>query len=156
MNARHQSIERGLTGIARKVFEVVPMQEMWPISQIVSEMARIHQSRPDARVVHGCLDSLIGSGLVRMSQGRYCRTVSFEQQEEPIMANSPPPARVLAEDPISKLGRLAESMRELAQQATATADAIDAAAIEVDEAIRNAQKGDAQLNQLRALLKNLV
>jgi hypothetical protein len=62
--ARFESSVKGLTGIAKKVFEATPIDEAWTPSRIISHIGTTTGSRPDQKIVTGCLDSLMRTGLV--------------------------------------------------------------------------------------------
>lgn len=58
-------------------------------------------------------------------------------------------------DPMANLAEIAATLREQARQLMAKADALDAAAIEVAEAIERSGEDGAKLRQLQALLKDI-
>lgn len=62
--ANHDARLRNLSGIVRKVYDAVPMSEPWSMSYINSEVQRNGGTTRDARVVHGCINSLKAAGLV--------------------------------------------------------------------------------------------
>ena len=60
-----QKILQGQTALARKVFEVVPIKEAWPASQIRHSLKEVERSNADLHTVRGCLATLREIGLVR-------------------------------------------------------------------------------------------
>lgn len=163
-NARYASIERGLTGVARKVFEVIPYGTPWSTQQIASELARLG-SHVDFKVVSGCLNSLHEQGMVReQGNGIWLRTaapqmpqlVKPEKKEEPMVAKVAEVATVAAPaDPMDKLARIAAEARTLAAAATSIANLIEEVAIETESRIEKVQADTSKLRQLQELLKSL-
>lgn len=158
-----QAKQRNLTGIARKVLDAVPMQEPWGVPQILNEIARTTGSKPEHRIVVGCLRSLRDDGLIReIAPHEYQRAHSRQSIKDKgaAVANDPskgelvmfhgaepaPPPPPL--DALQRLAALAEDARELAR-------ALDEAALEVSAQIEQLQKDTAKLHQLHELLKGI-
>lgn len=167
--------EKGLSGIARKVLECTPLSESWLNTQIIAEMERLG-SRPDHRVVMGCLKSLCDDGLVRSQQTKagvmYTRVgakpklvrppegkcsdhgeepASVTTPDQPVIARAVEPQRTAIEKIASistRLSELAIGMKEL------TVD-LDELGIKVDEQIKKIQADTQKLRQLQALLKSI-
>lgn len=157
-NARVQSIERGLSSIARKVLEATPVSEWWSVSVIATEVHRQHGSGPDPRVVNGCLRALVESGLVREGEANHFQRtyprpalVPKPQKEAHVAkptaaAKDPdPPTAEQPESPIDMIAKIAASMRNLAQQ-------LDDAALSIEERLGRESEDSAKLRQLRQLL----
>lgn len=157
--ARMQSITHGLTGIARKVYDTVPIQEGWTLAQVSAELGR-HGLVYEHAKVHGRLRSLKEQGLIRECDGQFQR---IEQRPRLVAARTPTathqeddmPAPT-SSDPMANLAEIAATLREQARQLMAKADALDAAAIEVAEAIERSGEDGAKLRQLRDLLGSLA
>jgi hypothetical protein len=62
---RQQQLLQGQSSVARKVFDHIPIQDSWPAHRIAGEIERTTRSRLDAKVVAGCLASLVDAGLIR-------------------------------------------------------------------------------------------
>ena len=77
--ARASLIERGLTGVASRVLDFVPLDDCWTPSQIHSEIMRQKGTSPGVPVVEGCLASLLESGLVKMPKPRMYVRVHVRQ-----------------------------------------------------------------------------
>ncbi len=62
--ARLSSLLNGLSGIALKVYEAVPITEIWTKKQITAELIRsgVHT---DMRTIEGCLAKLVDKKLIR-------------------------------------------------------------------------------------------
>lgn len=167
--SRLVSIERGLNGIARKVLEAVPIAEAWTQQQVMAEMKRLHGTAQAFDVVQGSLSHLAEVGLVKHTAGLYQRVAvkrtlttvqsmareAFDGADEggvdidAAHKNSPPLS------PIDKLANLGATAREMSRALARLADEIDAAAIEVDEQVKEAGAGSEKLRQLRELLAGL-
>jgi len=146
-SAKQKSIEEGLTGIAKKVYDTMPIGEEVKAHVVVAAIAKLG-SRPDYQVVAGCMKSLAESGLVR----KITDEVYLRLPPKPKLVRSDaapiepqPPAE---ETTLEKIARAATSLRE-------TADELDAIALEAEEALKNASAENAKLVQLKALLKDL-
>lgn len=156
----------GTTTVARKVLDVVPMQDHWTREQIVAELRR-SGSNLAVNVIHGCLDNLRGRGLIsEPSTGRFIRITAKAQQRqaqqllddlEHDMAlpttpstTAPAPAPVAAQnkDPVIALGNLASQLR-------AMASAVEDAAMDVQQHIDSIKGDSEKLKQLQALLKGI-
>lgn len=70
---RMRILENQQTGVARKVYEAVPINEQWPTKQIIAELHRqglVH----DFSIVGKYLNNLKESGLIKeMSRGYFQR-----------------------------------------------------------------------------------
>ena len=156
--SRQKSLVDGLTSIARKVFEAVPISEAWTISQIQAELSRTSAAGRDFRNVQGCLRYLTEVGLISQPEKDTTfrrvpvREVSVNEVEEPmskptitVPAAQPKPA---TRSPITILSGLATQMRSLA-------DEIDHAALEIEESISSNQAEIAHLQQLKTILRNI-
>lgn len=160
--ARAEALERGLTVVAARVLDAVPIQEAWSATQVHNELVRQGRPRMDLRVLHGCLASLKESGLVKEpARGAFSRIAVRLQpprlvQEEPVMATPVPILAPVPTDPLPQLGILAESLRKQARTLLDCADAIDSAALLADERIKDASRGGEKLRELQKLLKGIV
>lgn len=77
---RIRRLEDGLSGVARKVLDAVPISEAWTVHAIAGEMRRATGSSYEHRLVVGCLESLKSSGLVReYSRGKFIRVRAKEE-----------------------------------------------------------------------------
>lgn len=173
--ARHKQVMQGQTGIARKVFEAVPIENPYNPSQIRTEMFRLGMTAPDMGILEGCLKALVEAGVCREHYGRvFTRAPSKPEPERPALhaVAAPPPQEnplpitplpVPAErSPIDILAPIADQLRNAAEQAKemsrslkAVAESIDNAAAELEERSTVTASEINDLRQLKALLKNL-
>ena len=163
MNAKKfESTYQGLTSIAKKVFDVCPIAEPWPINKIVSEMAR-QGSNQDHRVVLGAIRDLCGRKLVHeVSTGMYQRIkIEAKPIEKKSMTESAPtpkakPADVVAIKATPKKKGPMELLAELASKARQFAEELDNAALEIEQEFQNSEAKSEQLKQLKSLLKGIA
>ena len=163
MNAKKfESTYQGLTSIAKKVFDVCPIAEPWPINKIVSEMAR-QGSNQDHRVVLGAIRDLCGRKLVHeVGTGMYQRIkIEAKPIEKKAMTGSAPapkqkPADVVAIKAQTKKKGPIELLAELASKARQFAEEIDNAALEIEQEFQNSEAKSDQLKQLKSLLKGIA
>ena len=148
---RMRILESQQTGVARKVYEAVPINEQWPTKQIVAELHRQGLVR-DFSIVEGCLNSLKESGLIReMSRGYFqrARPKVEAEKEAPTMSKPLNPVLSPADVPLST------KLRELSKMFLGLADDIDNAALALDEKAAGNDEELAKLRQLKGLLKSL-
>jgi hypothetical protein len=171
--ARFNSVYSGLTAIAKKVYEAVPIAETWSIPQIIGELERTG-FRHEYRSVAGCLATLLNAGLVQeTSKGKFCREPIREKtiapKEEamkaapvPAVAVSPAPAVRAAvavpapqKSPIDRLGELAARVAAMAGSLKELASDISDAAIDVEAQVEQNEAAMAKVKQLQSILKSL-
>lgn len=165
--AKYQTALNGLTSIARKVFEAVPIQEKWTAHRIVTEMSRL-STRIDMKTAEGCLNSLKDFGLVKEPErGLFQRVVARERETislptdttaDPAPAPRAPVEPVLSliqpeNTPATVFGEIATTLRARAAELNRMADEIDGAALAFEERIENSEKRVAKFRELSALLK---
>ncbi|RQV20645.1 hypothetical protein DF039_12455 [Burkholderia cenocepacia] len=159
--AKYHAALSGLSAIAKKVLEMVPIQEAWSRSEIAGHLLRVTKSSPDAAVIDGCLGRLKDSGLIReASRGRYQRIevrerevlkVPEQKSEEAVAATEP--QAIL---PIEILSQLAERTRGLATQIVMLASDIETAALTIEQGNAENAANLEKLRQLQSLLKSLA
>jgi|GEM_PF-1010168 len=171
--ARLTQAEQAVNGIARKVLDAVPKQEPWTINKIVAELNRAGRNL-STDVVLGCLSTMTRSGLLKEVEPRTFIRVTARERAELAVVPSPPPqappaaaAQASPEpapaasaapggpDTLAKLASLSTSVRSMAVQFTALAEAIDDVALEVEQRIERISCDSDKLAQLRALLKSV-
>lgn len=142
--------ERGLSGIARKVLEVVPRQDAWTVHQICSEMGRLG-SRPDKHIVSGCLGSLTNDGLIKgLPDGRFVRVSAKTEAKVPSQAAPTTPGRT---DSIEALMALADRVSVVAHEVADISKALADIAIDIDETTKRERSEVRRFRQLQELLK---
>lgn len=124
--AKQQQLLQGTSAVARKVFEVVPIQDDWEAIQILNQLRAQTRSTIDMHVLRGCLKALKDSGLIKeSSRGQYRRvdarqaSPAIEEQEKPMAkpaTTSIQPATPSDGDSIELFGALASELAALADQ----------------------------------------
>lgn len=146
--ARQQVLLSGQTTAARKVFEAVPIREAWPATQIHTALQRTTRSTMDFKIVQGCLNSLISSGLVtEPRRGFFERVKPREQVLKPMSEKT--------DDKNGNTSEAVQMLLELADQASQLSDNLHAAAAVIEEEHTQNAESLRKLEQLRSLLKNL-
>lgn len=179
--AKFNAIYRGLTETAKKVYEAVPMREIWTVSQVISELSRLGYNRQDHRIVLGCLTSLRETGLVKEpKQGHFVRaevrlkqavTAQPEHNELPPQPSQPAETEIPKKEaempqvkaktpapnttPLERIGGLSAQVLDVVKQLHQLAADIDAAAIEMEEQLEKVKEDNAKLIQLKSLLKSI-
>lgn len=156
--ARIRLLESQQSGVAKKVYDAVPLNEIWSIKQIVHELQRQGVAR-DISIVQGCLKSLKDTGLIKEASPGCFQRVKPRAEPEPakkdlIMATMPASSSQPV-DPVDKLAAIGTKLRGLAQTFAQLADDIDEAALALDEKASGNDEELAKLRQLKGLLKSL-
>lgn len=100
---RFHSIHDGLSAVAKKVYDAVPIQEAWSIVQIKQELERKQAGvTRDFRIFSGCINSLVNSGIVlEEPKGRF-RRVKVTAKEAPNPASKPIALKALGTCPANE------------------------------------------------------
>lgn len=169
---RQRILLQGQTSIARKVYEGVPIQEMFTPAQIGHALARTSGAAVDMHILRGCLRALCEAGLVREVETNFFRRADVRdvprttKQEKPIMVmpkiaaaaptpappREPPSAIDLLSDISTRLTAFAD---RTAREARELAGEIEATALQIEEIIQTNTRDLEKLKQLQALLKTL-
>lgn len=167
---KFDQIHRGLSAQATKVYDAIPISDSWSITQIMQELHRLNISMSDARVVGGCLNSLIDCGLVVEAPKRMFRREvirpKFERTEAApeviattkeiemkqtahLPSKTAPYASAIAiMSPLDRLSSFASRLRDLATE-------MENAAIDLAGQAEKNEAETAKMRQLQALLKSL-
>ena len=145
--SRLRLIERGQTSIAKKVLSCIPIQAVWSHHQILDEIAR-SGSRMDVRIFDGCIAALLDAGLIKEPQRRNYQRVGPSEPEQQDEEDKPVPTPIVAQDPLVRLGQLAEKLRGLA-------DEIDEAALHF-ETMKSANAAELEVIKQFKLLMGKV
>lgn len=156
---RIRILENQQTGVAKKVYGAVPINEAWPSRQIVMELSRQGQVR-DFSIIEGCLNTLKEVGLIReVAPGHFQRVKpkpTVEKEAEP-MSTKPlnPPTKSEPAEPVDRLAAIGTKLRGLSQTFLELADDIDEAALAFEEKTSGNDEELAKLRQLKNVLKSL-
>ena len=156
---RIRILENQQTGVAKKVYGAVPINEAWPSKSIVTELTRQGQVR-DFSIVEGCLDTLKEVGLIRETAPGYFQRVkpkpTVEKEAEP-MTTKPlnQPTKSEPTEPVDRLAAIGTKLRGLSKMFLELADDIDEATLAFEEKASGNDEELAKLRQLKGLLKSL-
>ena len=162
---RIRILENQQTGVAKKVYGAVPINEAWPSKSIVTELTRQGQVR-DFSIIEGCLNTLKEVGLIReVAPGHFQRikpkpTVEKEVElmtTKPLNPVIPPNSSTKGEstEPVDRLAAIGTKLRGLSQMFLELADDIDEATLAFEEKASGNDEELAKLRQLKGLLKSL-
>ena len=150
--AKQQEKLNGQTSVAQKVFQFVPIQDAWSVSEISAELSRSTGSRIDFRVVSGCLGALKSAKLVHEPEpGKFKRNDVGSSQKGEVKAVE----ETKEKDVITQAGEIASSLRHAAEILQQAAVDVEGIAIAIDDKQKDETKELHQLRQLRALLKGM-
>ena len=162
---RIRILENQQTGVAKKVYGAVPINEAWPSKSIVAELTRQGQVR-DFSIIEGCLNTLKEVGLIKeMAPGHFQRVKpkpTVEKEAEPMSTKPlnpviPPNSSIKGEptEPVDRLAAIGTKLRGLSQMFLELADDIDEAALAFEEKTSGNDEELAKLRQLKNVLKSL-
>ena len=156
---RIRILENQQTGVAKKVYGAVPINEAWPSKSIVAELTRQGQVR-DFSIIEGCLNTLKEVGLIReVSPGCFQRVKPKTEpmSTKPLNPVIPPNSSVKREptEPVDRLAAIGTKLRGLSQMFIELADDIDEAALAFEEKTSGNDEELAKLRQLKNVLKSL-
>ena len=162
---RIRILENQQTGVAKKVYGAVPINEAWPSKQIVMELSRQGQVR-DFSIIEGCLNTLKEVGLIKeVAPGHFQRIKpkpTVEKEAEPMTTKPlnpviPPnsPIKDGPTEPVDRLAAIGTKLRGLSQMFLELADDIDEATLAFEEKASGNDEELAKLRQLKGLLKSL-
>ena len=156
---RIRILENQQTGVAKKVYGAVPINEAWPSKSIVAELTRQGQVR-DFSIIEGCLNTLKEVGLIKeMAPGHFHRVKpkpTVEKEAEPMAAKTlTTPTKGEPTEPVDRLAAIGTKLRGLSQMFLELADDIDEATLAFEEKASGNDEELAKLRQLKGLLKSL-
>ena len=155
---RIRILENQQTGVAKKVYGAVPINEAWPSKSIVAELTRQGQVR-DFSIIEGCLNTLKEVGLIKeMSPGHFQRVKpkpTAEKEAEPMTTPPKTPTKSESTEPMDRLVAIGTKLRGLSQMFLELADDIDEATLAFEEKASGNDEELAKLRQLKGLLKSL-
>lgn len=141
---KFESIHRGFSAQAKKVYDALPISEPWSPSQIMQELHRKNSGMNDARVILGCINTMVDAGVVVESPKSKFQRVEVKSKaiKEPM--------KVAKQDTsaIDRLSVIAQKLRELAQD-------MESAALDLAEQVEKNEADTTKMRQLQALLKSL-
>lgn len=155
-HSRFCGIYNGLTALAKKVYEAVPISAPWGLSEVHAELVRTG-SDPGKAIVEGCLKSLVSSGLVKERALTFIRIpvrekIEHVKKDEEPMATQQPAAPEGATDRLSGLASRASKIATMMRQ---FADDLELAAVEIDDGIGKDRADLEKLRHLRDVLNSL-
>lgn len=162
---KHEALLQGQSALARKVYEVVPIQEAWSPARIQAALKASCGSTAEVRVVHGCLRALHESRLIRQpTHGVYQRSPAplpnaapAPQPKEPSMSQPKPTPK--KPTPLELLSGLANDLQALAKEFDQRIQLLAAHAEDIALVIEQQRETDAaqlaKLRQLQTLLTSL-
>lgn len=164
---KFKAIHSGLSAVAKRVYEAVPIKDEWSKDQVISEVARLYPSMRDAHAISGCLATMVRSGVViETTPGKFKRepidaaapkksqTALSEQKEANMSQTEQKPIAVAT--PIEKIAGLQRLAAKIMDDVKALSSEIETVAIEVEMQFAERDAESQKLRQLQTLLKGLV
>lgn len=172
IKARQTALLAGQTALARKVFEVVPIQEPWRDLEIGDALRSTGSSSASWNVVRACLNELKDNGLIREPLPKHYQRVAITLKAvnpSPLIAasesNMPPkvnpvvspsPAEAGALDVLAALsGEVINLADEIGSGLKRLAARIEEVALSVEAEREINAEAMAKVRQFQALLKSI-
>lgn len=161
--AKQEILMQGQTGVAKKVYECVPINEPWTSFQVMTAMRNLTGSTPDNRIVSGCLVSLVDSGLVKKSGRDQFQRIAVDakqKNQESSMAKAELKLEVVSEKkaqgtPLEMLSELAGEIAGMANNLKRLAGRVEDVALVVEQEREGNAEAVGKLKQLQELLKGI-
>ena len=155
--ARFEGYYAGLTSMARKVYEAIPIAEVWSVTQVHQEMVRLGFSA-DLTKTSGCLRSLLGTTLIIEKPPGHYRRSAIKPKKAPMATQAI--MTVVSAAPVSVAAELTpptpeEILSALSTRCMEFATDIDEASIAIKKYMAAREVDSQKLKQLQALLKGL-
>ena len=164
--ARQTQMLAGHTALARKVFEVVPIQMAWPTADIHGALRNISSSSAQFRAVRACLGELKDQGLIReVGHGFFQRhpVTTKQPKSEPIMSTQAKPILSTVKPAVSALDALASLSSEVVslseefgQRMKKLAMRLDEVALSVEVERESNAEAMVKFKQFQDLLKGIA
>jgi hypothetical protein len=165
---RFKQLHSTLNAPVKKVYEAVPLSEVWNTTQIIGEISRLGYSMRDPKAIIGCLDTLKRHGLItEPERGSFVRvevreTVThntfdkfLEETKEKTMATSKPVTQIKQSN-LDRLINLSEKASGLALQMKSLASDLENVSLEIEAEIQENVISAQKLKQLQELLKGVA
>lgn len=163
--SRQQQMLAGQTALARKVFEVVPIQQHWTALDIHNALRTSNTSSAQFPVVRACLSDLKEHGLIREPvNGHFQRDpATTKTKSEKTMPKPAHQAVVSATKPdtgaldvlASLSGEVVSLAEEISKRMKALAGRIEEVALSVEAERESNAEAVGKLKQLQDLLKGI-
>lgn len=156
-SAKLRSLEQGLNGQTRKVYEALPIESSATLDDIIRSCAS-HGARPDKRVVEACVLDLVDRGLARSNGGQFQRVVA-----RPVMVPTPEipgpaePERTLT--PLEQLADIELRLKIIQKNLVADLEALrgdlTTVAVIVEDQVKDVRKDLEKFDTLKNLLRDM-
>ncbi|WP_045194475.1 hypothetical protein [Pseudomonas sp. 2(2015)] len=163
--SRQQQMLAGQSSLARKVFEVVPIQEAWHATDIHGALRSAGSSSSQFRAVRACLGELKDAGLIREPvNSHFQRTASANktQKEQPMAKETAQKVVAIKKPEAGSLDVLASLSSEVIAMADDFGQRMRKMAARIEEvalSVEAEREGNSEqlekLKQLQSILKSL-
>lgn len=159
-NVRLKSMEEGLNGAFRKVYDVIPISGVISLPDIIQAL-RAHGQRIDHGVAKAAIGELLDKGLIRSVSDKYQRIAPkpvvvkdvSEKPIEPPSAKDPEPERPC--NPIERMSRIEAHIKEVVESLEKIAKEVADTAIDAEMFVERIKNDNTKVQQLKELLKSL-
>jgi len=162
---RQQQLLHGQSSIARKVFEFVPIQDVWSTHEIHNASLAVNATTVSSYAVRRALGELKDAGLIREPiSGKFQRdSATAKPKKEVAMTQPSKPTVVAIKKPEGALdvlaalsGEVVSLSEEFGKRMKAMAARIEEVALSVEAERESNAEALGKLKQLQALLKGIA
>lgn len=162
--AKLESMLANATAISKKVYDSVPIEKPWSKTDIHNDMVRRNVGGGGLRMTEGCLNTLKDQGFIsEPEKGFFVRKpvklkVKKVNKLKSVKASNvdpSPQSESTKVAPIDLLSDLSEKAVKIGLQLKELSEAIDNAALIIDEHVNAKDQEHSKLVQLKELLKDL-
>lgn len=161
--SRKQQILAGQSTTARKVFDMVPIQEAWREGEITASLRTAGVTVASVHVIRACLNQLKEAGLIReVAQGQFQRSSPKQPIAQPI-ASEPTMSQVVNKPkltPLDQLGAVAAELTimavEFENRIKGLAHKIEEIGLSVEEQRETESASMIKAQKIQALLKEVM
>lgn len=159
-NVRLKSMEAGLNGAFRKVYEVIPISGVIGLPDIMRTLRERGQSI-DHGIVKAGIGELLEKGLIRSVSDKYQRIApkpvvvrdAPEKSVEPTVATEQEPERPC--NPIERMSLIEAQIKGVAETLQKIAKDVADTAIDAELFVERIKNDNSKVQQLKELLKSL-
>ncbi|MBS6039967.1 MAG: hypothetical protein KIC53_21545 [Pseudomonas sp.] len=160
--SRQQQMLAGQSALARKVFQIVPIQEHWAVSDIYGAV-RAQGTSADTRTIRRCLGELKDAGLIREPVNSHFQRIAppAKPQKENAMPKESTQKVVAIKKPgpLDALASLSSEVMDMAEDFGRRMKGLSARIEEVALSVEADREDNAEqlekLKQLQSILKSL-
>lgn len=171
-SVRLKSMEDGLRGQEKKIYDCIPITGAISLPQLVGEMKDRHGARIDMNVAKACVGQLMDKKLVRSVDDRFVRatqrpvlvagvgteaagrTALDSVASSPVTVADEPP-HAATSNPIERMAVIESALKDIANSLVVLSKEVADVAVDAELFVEKIKNDNAKVAQLKELLKSL-